>query len=170
MDTHESIRGWLTGRLPQDWFDGAPQISVDREEITVVGTLVSPEVAEGASDSERSAAASGRIKSFRESTRDERIHIARELEHRSGRKVAWGAQIGQRRELFTTLSVPVMTRLRQPERVVLDTLVSAGVARSRSEALVWCVKLVGEHTEDWLGKLREAMADVSRVREAGPGL
>lgn len=170
MNTYESIRGWLTGRLPQDWFDGAPDITVDREEITVVGTLIPPEVAEGASDAERDAACAGRITSFRETTRDERILIARELEHRTGRKVAWGAQAGERRELFTTLSVPVMTRLRQPERVVLDTLVAAGVARSRSEALAWCVKLVGEHTEDWLARLREAMADVSRVREAGPGL
>lgn len=170
MDTHESIRGWLTGRLPQDWFDGAPEITVDREEITVVGTLPPPEVTEGSSDAERSAAASGRIKAFRENTRDERIHIARELEHRSGRKVAWGARIGEHQELFTTLSVPVMTRLRQPERVVLDTLVSAGVARSRSEALAWCVKLVGEHAEDWLARLQEAMADVRRVRETGPGI
>jgi hypothetical protein len=170
MDTNESIRGWLTGRLPQDWFEAIPEITVDREEITVVGTLTAPQVPEGTSEAERAAAAAGRIKSFRERTRDERIHIARELEHRSGRKVAWGAQIGERRELFTTLSVPVMTRLRQPERVVLDTLVSSGVARSRSEALVWCVRLVGEHAEDWLERLRTAMADVARVREDGPGL
>ena len=66
------------------------------------------------------------------------------------------------------MSVPVMTRLRQPERSVLDTLVDAGVARSRSDALAWCVRLVGEHTEDWLGQLREAMTAVERVRAEGP--
>jgi hypothetical protein len=70
--------------------------------------------------------------------------------------------------MFTTLSVPVMTRLRQPERQVLDTLVEAGVARSRSDALAWCVRLVGKNTESWLGELRDAMQQVERVRSSGP--
>ena len=164
----EKIRGWLTGRLPADWFEGAPEVLLDREEITVVGTLAPPTTAEGASEAEHAAAVAGRVKEFRERTRDQRITIARELEHRTGRKVSWGCQVGERRELFTTLSVPVMTRLRQPERKVLDTLVDAGVARSRSEALAWCVKLVGKNADGWLGDLRTAMEHVSRVREEGP--
>ena len=170
MTTSEEIRGWLTGRLPEDWFDGAPEVTVDREEITVVGTLRAPDssMAEGASDAERAAAVRGRIKGFREDTRDRRIDVARELEHRTGRKVAWGVRVGDDRVLFTTLSVPVMTRLRQSERVVLDTLVDAGVARSRSEALAWCVKLVGKHSDEWLGQLRTAMDEVERVRASGP--
>ncbi len=168
--TQETIRGWVTGRLPQDWFEGAPEVEVDREEITIVGRLAAPESPAGAGDAERDAAAAGRIRAFREQTRDERIAIARELEHRTGQKVAWGAQVDERRELFTTLSVPVMTRLRQRDRIVLDTLVEAGVARSRSEALAWCVKLVGEHADEWLAKLREAMVGVQRVRDDGPGL
>jgi hypothetical protein len=61
-----------------------------------------------------------------------------------------------------------MTRLRQPERLVLDTLVDAGVARSRAEALAWCVKLVAQHESDWLGELREAMSHVADVRTKGP--
>lgn len=166
----ESIRGWLSGRLPQQWFEGVPEVVVDREEITVVGRLAPPDLPAGGSDAERDAAAAGRIKAFREDTRDQRIRIARELEHGSGRKVAWGAVVGERRELFTTLSVPVMTRLRQQDRIVLDTLVDSGVARSRSDALAWCVRLVGEHAEDWLAALRTAMADVRRVRDVGPEL
>ena len=102
------------------------------------------------------------------------MEIARQAEHRYGRKVAWGARIGDDEggveELFTTLSVPVMTRLRQPERRVLDTLVDAGVARSRSEALAWAVALVGEHTEPWLAELREAMSTVDELRTKGPRL
>jgi hypothetical protein len=169
MTTSEEIRGWLTGRLPEDWYDGAPEVVVDREEITVVGALRVPSsMAEGASDAERAAAVRGRIKGFREDTRERRIDIARELEHRTGRKVAWGVRVGDERAMFTTLSAPVMTRLRQPERVVLDTLVDAGVARSRSEALAWCVKLVGTHSDEWLGQLRSAMDEVERVRRAGP--
>jgi hypothetical protein len=51
---------------------------------------------------------------------------------------------------------------------VLDTLVDAGVARSRSEALAWCVRLVGEHEDDWLAELRQAMSHVAEVRAKGP--
>ncbi len=168
MTSNEEIRGWLSDRLPQDWFDGAPEVTADREEITVVGRLAVPDLAEGASDAERAAALRGRVKGFREDTRDKRIEIARELEHRTGRKVAWGVEVADQRVLFTTLSVPVMTRLRQPERAVLDTLVDAGVAKSRSDALAWCVKLVGKHSDEWLGQLRAAMEEVQRVRESGP--
>ena len=168
VDSTEKIRGWLAGRLPEDWFTEPPEIIVDREEITIVGRLAAPVTADDASDAEVAAAAAGRIKEFRERTREQRIGIARELEHRTGRKVAWGAAVEDRRELFTTLSVPVMTRLRQTDRQVLDTLVDAGVARSRSEALAWCVRLVGKNADAWLAELRDAMQSVQRVRESGP--
>ena len=161
----ESISSWLTGRLPDEWFEGTPEVTVDRDEIVVVGRINAPATSDGAADAEGEA---GRISRFREDTREQRMAIAREAEQRFGRKVAWGAECGTSRELFTTLSVPVMTRLRQPERRVLDTLVDAGVARSRSHALAWCVRLVGQHTEDWLTSLRAAMQEVERVREQGP--
>lgn len=162
----EGVAGWFAGRLPDAW--GTPEIAVDRDEITVLVTVESPTV-EG-SEADVAAAEAGRITRWREDTRDERVAIAREAEHRYGRKVAWGATAGSSTQLFTHLSVPVMTRLRQPERQVLDTLVSSGVARSRAEALAWCVKLVGEHADSWLGELREAMEAVQKVREQGPTL
>src|SRR3954468_19600987 len=165
--TEETICGWFTGRLPKDWFTGTPEITVDREEIVIVGDIEAPTTDAG-SDVERAAAAAGRVKAFREDTRDARVAIAREAEHRFGRKVAWGAQCDDRRELFTTLSVPVMTRLRQPDRRVLDTLVDAGVARSRSDALAWCVRLVGKNADTWLAELREALESVQKIRAVGP--
>ena len=152
---------WLAGRLPEDWFVGAPTVTVDREEIIVSGELAP-------TDSE--AAAAGRISRWREQTREERMQIADEAEARYRRKLAWGASIGDTRVLFTHLAVPVMTRLRQDERRVLDTLVDAGVARSRADALSWCVTLVGEHTDEWLAGLREAMAEVDKLRAQGPDL
>jgi hypothetical protein len=85
-----------------------------------------------------------------------------------GRKVSWGVLCEGRKVMFTTLSVPVMTRLRQAERRVLDTLVDAGVARSRSDALAWCVRLVGQHEDAWLADLREALRRVEHVRAGGP--
>lgn len=171
MDTQqdgERVRGWLTGRLPADWFEGEPEVTIDREEILVVGRIAAPEQSDGVSEAERSAAEEGRIKQFREDTRERRIEIARELERATRRKVAWGVRCGDSRTIFTSLSAPVMTRLRQPERQVLDTLVEAGVARSRSDALGWCVKLVAQHSESWLADLREAMTKVEDIRRAGP--
>lgn len=119
-------------------------------------------------DSASEAAVDGRIARFRESTRADRMRIAHEAELRYGRKVAWGVTLDGRRSLFTHLAVPVMTRLRQPERKVLDTLVDAGVARSRSDALMWTVRLAGKHSEQWLTELREAMAKVDELRADGP--
>jgi hypothetical protein len=163
------LRGWFAGRLPADWFTGPPEVKTDREEITVVGKLPDPQVAAGSSEAEIAAAADGRSRRFREETRDHRIKIAREAEHEFGRKVSWGVECAGRRVMFTTFSVPVMTRLRQAERLVLDTLVDAGVARSRSDALAWCVRLVGEHEDAWLSELRAALRKVEQVRAEGPG-
>jgi hypothetical protein len=162
------VRAWCAGRLPADWFSAPADIQVDREEITIVGTVPDPAAA-GDSDAERTAAAQGRIRRFREDSRSRRIEIAREAEHRFRRKVSWGVTCGPVTEMFTTLSVPVMTRLRQSERRVLDTLVDAGVARSRSDALAWCVRLTGENADAWLSRLRDALRHVEEVRDQGPG-
>ncbi|ROZ93782.1 hypothetical protein [Gordonia sp. OPL2] len=168
MSDNDSVAGWLAGRLPDGLFVAAPEVQVDREEITVIGTISPPDLDEGADDTARRQAEAGRIARFRESTRDQRIEVAREAEHRFDRKVAWGIRCGESSQLFTHLAVPVMTRLRQPQRQVLDTLVAAGVARSRADALSWCVKLVGQHTDSWLTELRDAMETVDKVRDAGP--
>jgi hypothetical protein len=165
----EALRGWFTGRLPASWFTGTPDIKVDREEITIVGTIPGPESAPDVTEAEAAAAAEGRSRRFREETRDHRIEVAREAEHKFGRKVSWGVECDGQRVMFTTFSVPVMTRLRQSERQVLDTLVDAGVARSRSDALAWCVRLVGKHQDTWLADLRTALGKVEQVRAEGPG-
>jgi hypothetical protein len=186
----EQIRGWFATRLPDEWFEGTPKIVIDREEITIIGHLPRPAAAaatagegtaraassaatatEGTAEpsgADAEAAAIGRSRRFREETRDTRIEIAREAEHAFRRKVSWGVICDDRKVMFTTLSIPVMTRLRQSERRVLDTLVDAGVARSRSDALAWCVRLVGEHEDSWLSDLREALRHVEQVRAGGP--
>ena len=158
------VAGWLAGRLPDGWFTGPVDLTIDRDEITVVGTLAEPDAGEG----DAAAARAGRISRFREDTRRQRMAIADAAQERYGRSVAWGAACGDSRELFTNLSMPVMTRLRQRERLVLDTLVDAGVARSRSEALAWAVRLVAQHADEWLTELRSAMESVEEVRGRGP--
>src|SRR4051812_23116887 len=152
------VAGWFRGRCPDEWFTEPPEVTVDREEVLVVGRVPVPDA----------AAALGRAKRFREDTRDARMRIAEEAEERFGRKVSWGVVVGDERYLFTHLAVPVMTRLRQNERVVLDTLIDAGVARSRSDALAWCVRLVDKHQGEWISQLRDALVHVEEVRKQSP--
>ena len=164
----QDISLWFAGKLPAGWFTGPPEVTSDNEEILVVGTLPDVELARGTAEDARAAARAARIDRFREETREDRVKIAREAERQFKRKVAWGATCGDQTRIFTTLSVPVMTRLRLPERQILDTLVAGGVARSRSDALAWCVRLVGMHQADWIKGLRDAIVKVDEARGKGP--
>ena len=148
------IREFFEDRLPAEWFVGAPSIESDEEEILCVGALPPGATVEG----------------FRETTRQERVAVAQEAASRFGRIVSWGVEHEGVTTLFTTHSAPVMTRLKLRERAVLETLIDGGIARSRSEALAWCVKLVARHQEDWLAELREALGAVEQVRVGGPSL
>ena len=164
----DDVQKWFDSRVPKDWFTGPVEVTADSEEILLVGSLPDVDLAAGTSSDARTAARDARIDRFREETREDRVRIAREAERHFRRKVGWGARCGDRVKLFTTASVPVMTRLRMPERTILDTLVAGGVARSRSDALAWCVRLVGMHQKDWIKGLREALVKVDEVRSKGP--
>ncbi len=167
-EQRQQIAAWFTGRLPSEWFVSAPTVEVDDDEIVVTGTLPAVELASGAGDDEQAVAEEARIGGFREDTRGHRMQIAEEAQRAFRRVVSWGATCGDTTALFTTASVPVMTRLRQQERSVLDTLIDGGVARSRSEALAWCVRLVGRNEEQWISELRTAFEHVEQVRDQGP--
>lgn len=158
VEGRDQIAAWFGRRIPPGWFESPVDVVVDRDEILVRGRLAAIEGVPGEACIER----------FRVATRDVRTRIAREAEHTFGRKVSWGATCGGASEVFTNLSVPVMTRLRMSEREVLDTLVDASVARSRSEALAWCVRLVGANEAEWIEQLRAALVHVERARAGGP--
>ena len=156
----DALARWFGDRIPAGWFTGPPEIKADADEVLVVGTLPSVDGGRVAEET--------RIAAFRQESRDRRMRIAAEAERRFGRKVSWGAACGATRAVFTSVSLPVMTRLRLDERAVLDTRVESGVARSRSHALAWCVRLVGRHQADWIRELRTALAHVEKVRAEGP--
>ena len=168
ITNRQHLQAWFAGQVPEGWFSGPVEVGGDRDEILVTGTLAEPSLPEGATDDDRVVAQSSRIARFREDTREQRIAIATQAEAATETKVSWAVTCGSRREVFTNLSAPVMTRLRLAERQVLDTLVNAGAARSRSDAMAWCVRLVGQHQGDWIEQLRVAMVEVDRVRETGP--
>jgi hypothetical protein len=159
--TKEEVTSWFTGQVPDDWFTEPVSVRIDREEIMVIGSLAVPLQGDDVAEASR-------IDAFRDETRQARIRIAERAESAWGRKVSWGASCGETVTAFTTAAVPVMTRLRMDERAVLDTLIGAGVARSRSDALGWCVRMVARHEEEWIGKLREAVSGVEAVRNEGP--
>jgi hypothetical protein len=167
-EQRQRIGAWFAGRLPEGWFTGPAAVEVDQDEILVVGELPAVGLGDGATDDERATAEAARIGGHREDTREQRMRIAEEAQAAFGRHVSWGAACGGTTAHFTTASVPVMTRLRLPERQVLDTLVDAGVARSRSEALGWCVRLVGANEDAWIADLRAAFRQVEDVRAGGP--
>jgi hypothetical protein len=149
--TQQEITKYFMEKVPAAWFRSL-SVEADGEEILVIG-----EVPEGPS-----------LDEFRESTRAERMALAEGAQELFRRKVSWGVSRDGTTTVFTHLSMPVMTRLRLRERVVLDTLIDAGVARSRSEALAWCVKLVAQHESQWLAELRDALGAVETVRAGGP--
>jgi hypothetical protein len=162
----EEIRGWILGRVPKSWYAGEPEVRIDEDEIWVVGSLADVQASGGSEVV--SAARQGAIQRHREETREERMKIAQEARERFRLNLAWGAKVGDQTAIFTHMAVPVMTRLRLPERELLDTLVRSGVARSRSHALAWCVRLVEKNEQSWIAELKEALSKVGDVRSQGP--
>jgi hypothetical protein len=142
---------WFRERVPEAWVSAPPEVSVDADEILVVLPLATDDV-----------------RAFRASTKEQRMGLADKAQGLFGRTVSWGVRTEDGVLLFTHLALPAMTRLRQPERRVLDTLVAGGVARSRSDALGWCVRHVAETEQQWLDELRNALSAVDEVRREGP--
>jgi hypothetical protein len=158
------IQSWLQERAPANLLVGPPEIAIYDDEVVIVLPLATSELDNALGEEERRAAEHTLITRRREETRPWRIKQARELQSKLGRSVAWGMRAGASEALFSTRSVPVMTRLGRTERDVLDTLVAAGVADTRSAALAYAVRaFAAEHT-NWLGEVREAIAQVDQVR------
>ena len=161
------VVAWFAGQLQDDWFIEPVEVIIDRDEILVTGRLPEPaSVPDGENTAE--IAADSRISAFRVDTRDTRIKIARAAQTSWLRSVSWAAQCADLERRFTTKSVPVMSRLHLDQRKTLDTLVETGVARSRSDALGWCVQQVQEHQADWISELEDAMKTVEKIRSKGP--
>ncbi len=77
------------------------------------------------------------------------------------------------RQRLQAESIPVMTRLRGDAVAALDLLVEAGVVRSRSLAVAWCVERTLQREAERIEALRLPVAAVRAVRQtltAGAGV
>ena len=110
---------------------GAPEVTADGEEILVIGPL-----ADGGGEDPVE-----RARRFREETREPRV-LAAELSAATGARSPVG-RLRPGAAAVHHLEPAGDDAAWLPERRVLDTLIDAGVARSRSDALAWCVRLVG---------------------------
>ena len=171
----KELQSWFAGKIGDRWFTGPLEVDADSEEILVVGHLPEPKAKKTEAKAEKTSkdaspeqGTAHAVSEFRESTRADRMEIAAEAERLFNRKVSWGVRAEDRLHLFTGLAIPVMTRLRIKERSLLDTLVASGVARSRSDALSWCARLVAKHQADWINDLKQAFEHVEKVRAEGP--
>lgn len=160
-------QAWFAAQLPGGWFDDL-FVRCDKDELVVQGTIPGPEVDKDADPAVVELAELETAAAFREATREGRVNVALRAEALFERKVSWVVQAGSTTKAFTTLALPAMTRLGFDEREVLDTLVAGGVAKSRSEALNWCVQLVAHEQGEWLDQLRAAVGGIDAVRAKGP--
>lgn len=164
----DELAAWFAGSLPDDWFAEPVAVEFDRDEIIVTGTLQPADLGVDSPEETAVIAEQARITMFREDTRAHRVAVAERAETQFRRHITWAVACGGSETVFTSANVPVMTRLRFEDRRILDTLIAAGVARSRADALAWCVRLVGDNESDWIADIREAMQAVEAARNRGP--
>jgi len=156
----DELQGWVARRLPPELMAAPPQVRRYPDELVVVLAIAPPDDP----GDDPIGAAQALIARRRDETRPLRMQIAGELERSLGLPVAWGMRAGPAETLFTSRTAPVMTRLGRMEREVLDTLVAAGVADTRSSALAYAVRAFAQEHADWLAEVREAIAEVDKVR------
>lgn len=151
----QALQTWLQSRLPPEVLAAPPELSFYEDELVIV--LCAAASAGAPAEHEL-------IDRLRKQTRPLRVRLAREIQAATGLPVAWGLRVGATEELFTSRSAPVMTRLGRAERELLDTLVAAGVAETRSAALGYVVRAFAREHADWLAEMRTALDQVRLVR------
>lgn len=158
------LQHWLQAHLPVDLVVKLPEVRVYPDEIVVILQLSDAGLGREVGEQELMEAEHQLIAERREETRPLRMRLARELQARLNRPIAWGMRVGTSEMLFTTRSAPVMTRLGRAERELLDTLVAAGVAETRSAALAYVVRAFAVEHADWLAEMRQALTQIDEVR------
>lgn len=163
MNISEAAR-WIQERMPSELLSGPPELSIYDDEAVVLLPIAVRELPGGAS---ARRAPARRVSADRAAPRKlAPCACAWRASCKSSLSCQWpgACAAGSTEALFTTRSAPVMTRLGRAEREVLDTLVAAGVADTRSSALAYAVRAFAIEHASWLAEVRDAIAQVEQVR------
>ncbi len=152
----------MLSQLPASLGGLDPEIILDADELLIILNL-SSETLVGEGEALKNAE-QALIERQRSETRTLRIQLGRNLERTFGCAVSWGMRAGGTVQLFTPNTIAVMTRLAHTERQVLDTLIAANVANTRSAALGYIVRTFAAEHHDWLNKVQEAAKNMASLR------
>ena len=158
----QELSQWLLSQLPASVTGSDPEINIDADELLVTLNL-STDTLKGDGEALKKLEQE-LIERQRSETRKLRIQLGRHLERISGYAVSWGMRAGGTVQHFTMNSVAVMTRLSGPERQVLDMLIAANVANTRSAALAYIVRTFAAEHQEWLNQVQEAAKHMSSLR------
>jgi hypothetical protein len=165
----DEIKSWLLEQLPSSVLASDPEINIESDELLVILHVAVDSVTgegEARAQSERAL-----IDRLRTETRALRIHLGRSINRTYGMIVSWGMQAGETLQRFTSnTTVPVMTRLTRTERHVLDTLIAANIANTRSTALSYIVRTFAAEHRDWLNEIQGVARHMARLRKQVPSL
>lgn len=160
----QELAQWLCGQLPASVLGNDPEVTIDADELLIILTLET-EMFVDEGEATRRRAEQELVERLRSQTRQLRIQLGRHLERTYGCAVSWGMRAGETLELFTPNTAPVMTRLSRQERQVLDTLIAANIAHTRSAALSYIVRLFAAEHQEWLNTVQQAVQQMTSLRE-----
>lgn len=143
------LRTWFEHRIPEGWTQQPPEITVDGDQATVNVLLEPVDVPEGMPGKARKKTFTRQISSWRKKTRKKREEIAAEARNEHGLDVVWAATIEDHSRSFTGKRSSIKAKLGKAELSTLDAMVAAGAAGSQQEALGVCVRLAGQHQDEW---------------------
>jgi hypothetical protein len=159
----QELTQWLLSQLPASVVGSDPEITINADELLITLNL-NTETLMGKGEALKNAE-HALIEHQRSETRTLRIQLGRHLERTYGCAVSWGMRAGGTVQLFTTNTTAVMTRLSRTERQVLDTLIAANVANTRSAALGYIVRTFAIEHQEWLNQAQEAAKHMTNLRE-----
>lgn len=165
MPTNQrELKEWLLHQLPPAITSCETEVTSDEDEMLVILHLDTSALGE-TKENERKRVEQACIVHYRAETKALRIQLAREIHEQYGYTVTWGMRAGKTIQFFTNNQKPVMTRLSYYERRVLDTLIAANVANTRSAALAYIVRTFAAEHQDWLDDVQEALVHVEQLRQ-----
>jgi hypothetical protein len=158
----------LAEQLPAHLLGEEPELTLEDDELLVVMQVNTDGVTgEG---KERRLGEQELIMRLRQESRALRIQLARAIHHDYGFVVSWGMRAGETLRMFTSNATkPVMTRLTREERKVLDSIIAANIANTRSAAISYIIRIYAREHQDWLQEVQLLSERMAQLRDQAQG-